>query len=70
MKRREFLNKIRDAADDAGVEWTRLRDRGNHEVWSCGGVRVPVPRHRELNELTVEGTFKRLEKVLGEGWWR
>jgi hypothetical protein len=53
-----------------GVEWTRFRDRGNHEVWSCGGVRVPVPRRRELNELTVEGTFKRLEKVLGEGWWR
>lgn len=60
---------IRDAAAEAGVEWT-LRDRGSHEVWSCGGVRVPVPRHRELNDLTVEGTFKRLEKVLGRGWWR
>jgi len=70
MKRRDFLNYIRTAADEAGVEMIRLRDRGSHEVWSCGGVRVPVPRHRELNELTVQGTFKRLENVLGKGWWR
>lgn len=70
MKRREFLRKISEAAAAAGVEWTQLRDRGDHEVWSCGGMRVPVPRHRELNDLTVQGTFKRLEQVLGEGWWR
>jgi hypothetical protein len=70
VKRRDFLRQIRDAAEEAGVEWTRLRDRGGHEVWSCGGVRIPVPRHRDLNELTVQGTFKRLESVLGEGWWR
>jgi len=70
MKRRAFMKAIERAADHAGVEWTQLRDRGDHEIWSCGGVRVPVPRHRELNELTVLGTFKRLEPVLGKEWWR
>jgi hypothetical protein len=70
MKRRDFLKKISEAAKAAGVEWRKLRDTGDHEIWMCGGARVPVPRHRELNDRTVQGTFKRLEPILGDRWWR
>ncbi len=70
MKRRDLLRRIDRTAKEAQVEWRKLRDRGDHEVWVCGGVRVPVPRHREIAEHTAEKIMKQVEPALGERWWR
>lgn len=45
-------------------------DTGAHDVWECGGLRVSIPRHREINELTSLGIMRALEQKLGEDWWR
>jgi hypothetical protein len=53
------------------VDFHLLRQGARHEIWMCGHVLIPIPRHRELDEMTVEdGIFRRAEPVLGEGWWR
>ena len=70
MKRRDLLARIRDAATGAEIEWVMIRQGANHEVWSCGGQRVTVPRHREINEYTAESILRDLAVVFGEGWWR
>jgi len=70
VKRADLMRRIGRAAHDAGLSWERLRTTGKHEVWSCDGLRVSVPRHREINELTAAGIMKALEEKLGEEWWR
>lgn len=70
MKRTVLLRKIARSANRAGAEWRLVRDRGDHEVWSLDGIRVVVPRHREVNEMTALGIFLDLEGRLGPRWWR
>lgn len=70
MKRHELLQGIAKAARAQGVEWSLFRQGANHEIWRCGTLEVSVPRHRELNDITVAGICRRLEGVLGKDWWR
>ena len=70
MKRVRLIRMIARAARQSGAEWVRLRDNGDHEVWSFDGVRIVVPRHRELNEVTALGILLSLEGRLGARWWR
>jgi hypothetical protein len=49
MKRRDLIRQLRDAASDAGLEFTSLRNTGGHAVFSLDGLRIPVrkpPRDR------------------------
>ncbi|HEY5201390.1 MAG TPA: type II toxin-antitoxin system HicA family toxin [Acidothermaceae bacterium] len=70
MKRRALTKTINDAARVAGVSWTLERQGASHEIWRCGLVRVTIPRHREINEITAGSIVKQLDAVLGEGWWK
>lgn len=70
MKRVELLRRIGKAAREAGIPWTRLRTTGSHDVWECDGMRIPIPRHREINERTARGILRDLEEKLGDDWWR
>jgi mRNA interferase HicA len=70
MKRADLIRRIGRTARAVGVSWRRLRATGAHEVWECGELRVSIPRHREINELTAEGIMTTLEDRLGEDWWR
>lgn len=71
MKRRDLIQKIAKGAKDAGVSWSRLPGgTGRHEAWECDGMRIPVPRHREINEYTAQGIMRDLEAKLGKDWWR
>jgi hypothetical protein len=70
VKRDELVRRIGNAAKAAGTEWHMVRHSGSHEVWSCGGVLVAIPRHREIAEGTAEDVMKRVEQALGERWWR
>ena len=42
--------------------WWLLRQGGNHEVWTNGEHKVPVPRHKEINEFTAQSILKKAEK--------
>jgi hypothetical protein len=69
LKRAELLRRIARGAARRGVAVALVRQGGEHEVWQCGGTRVVIPRHREINELTALAIVRRLERELGEGWW-
>lgn len=53
MKRRDLIRKLEAAG------FRKVRDDGGHTVYTKPGFPpVPVPRHRELNELTAQGIMK------------
>lgn len=70
MKRLDLLRTIGEAARGAGLRWQLLRQGSDHEVWELDGLRVMVPRHREVNEQTAGKILRLLEDKFGAGWWR
>ncbi len=70
MKRVDLIRSIVSAAGASGVRWTLVRQGSRHEVWDMDGVRVVIPRHREINERTAELIMRLVEDKLGPGWWR
>jgi mRNA interferase HicA len=70
MKRADLVRRIGQAARDAGASWTMLRSTGAHDVWACDGLRVSIPRHREINEMTAIAIMRTLAEKLGDDWWR
>lgn len=39
--------------------WWKLRDGGNHEVYTNGTKLEPIPRHSEVNENLAKAILKR-----------
>ncbi|MBJ7450334.1 MAG: type II toxin-antitoxin system HicA family toxin [Parachlamydiales bacterium] len=38
--------------------WYFERAGGNHDIWSNGNIKQPIPRHREINEYTARSIIK------------
>ena len=57
-------------AHTKGVDFMIVREGGSHSLYQCGTVRLVVPRHIDINELTARGILSATESVLGQGWWR
>jgi hypothetical protein len=70
MRRAEMIRHIRRRARTVGLTFEIERQGREHEIWRCGWVEVAIPRHRVVSPGTTERTFRDLEPVLGEGWWR
>lgn len=70
MKRLDLIRMIATAAHESDLRWKLLRQGSDHEVWDLDGLRVMVPRHREVNERTAGKIMKLLEDRLGPGWWQ
>ncbi len=70
MRRAELLRRIGRAAKRKQLAWSKEREGKRHEIWRCGSTEFPVPRHKEINEMTAEAIMKDLEDELGEDWWR
>jgi len=43
------------------IGWWPLREGGNHEIWTNGELKCPVPRHREINEMTAKSILKKVK---------
>jgi hypothetical protein len=69
MKRRDLIGQLRDAASDAELEFTSLRNSGGHEVFPLDGLRIPIPNHREITEGTARSIMRQAAAKLGEEWW-
>jgi predicted RNA binding protein YcfA (HicA-like mRNA interferase family) len=69
MKRRDLIRQLRDAASDAKLEFTPLRNTGGHEVFSLDGLRIPIPNHREIAEGTARSILRQAAVKFGEEWW-
>lgn len=70
MKRTDLIRRVSRAAREAGMKWSLVRTKGPHDIWECEGMRVAIPRHREIIEHTALAIFRDLEDKLGEDWWR
>ena len=69
MERRDLIRQVRDAANDAGLEFASLRNTGGHELFSLDGLRIPVPNHREIAEGAARSIMRQAAAKLGEQWW-
>jgi hypothetical protein len=70
MKRRALIQRIRTAATAHGVRCLLIRQGSRHEFWDAGGIRLSIPRHRDINDWTAEAIMRDLERLFGQGWWR
>jgi hypothetical protein len=71
MRRSALIRRLRREARVHGLSLVLVRQGSRHEIWRCGHVMIPIPRHREIDETTAEdGIYRRLEGLFGEGWWR
>lgn len=58
MKRVALIKLLSQLAADRGVSFDFVREGKAHEVWSFAGLRLPIPRHREINERTARGIIE------------
>ena len=56
MKKRDLERQLKR------LGWWCLR-QGKHEIWTNGEATLPVPRHKELNEMTARGILKDAEEA-------
>lgn len=53
MKRRDLIKQLVDNG------WQLVRNGANHDIYSDGQRSEPIPRHKEINELTAKAILKR-----------
>lgn len=70
MKRAALLKEIKRAAKGAGGAFEVERQGGSHELWRCGSILVPIPRHTEIGPKMAFEIRRSLEPELGRNWWR
>lgn len=56
MKIRDLKKKLKEHG------WFFLREGGNHEIWTNGVEQQPIPRHREINEMTANAIIKKAQR--------
>lgn len=64
MKRRDLIRQFEAIARERGASVTLVREGGAHTVYLVGVVRIVVPRHREINELTARGIIDDVRRGL------
>ena len=62
------IREVRQALGTASFQrWARPRAvGGSHEIWTLGGQRLVIPRHREINERTAEGILADARRITGQ----
>jgi mRNA interferase HicA len=57
------MQQIAKRAKATGAEWVLVRQGSRHELWQFAAVRVTIPRHNDINELTAKAILKDIEEV-------
>ena len=71
MRRTELIRQAKREAKRQGLRFELVEERGSHEMWRAGQVRVFLPRHAVELSAGVERDVKvRLEREFGKDWWR
>ena len=63
MKRTKLLKEIASLAKANDKEWIHVREGANHSLYEFGDLRVTIPRHADINELTAKGILKDIEEA-------
>ncbi len=56
MKKKDIEKKLKKCG------WRLERNGGNHDIWTNGDIKTPIPRHREVNERTAKSIIKKAEE--------
>jgi hypothetical protein len=70
MKRRDLINRISAEAKRQGITWDLDEEGADHSKYRLGAKMIPVPRHREIGDMTTRRILNEAAEVLGERWWR
>lgn len=62
MKQKDLLRELHAIAARKGLRLEHVRS-GKHAIYRLGDHTIPVPRHREINELTARQILKDAEGV-------
>jgi len=52
MKKKDLEKRLKSYG------WWLERHGSNHDIWTNGEVKIPIPRHREVNELTAKSILR------------
>ncbi|MEW1913780.1 hypothetical protein AB0442_36035 [Kitasatospora sp. NPDC085895] len=63
MKHGTFLQELRKIARAKGLDLELVRHGANHDLYELGTVRLTVPRHPDVNELTARSILKEANKA-------
>ncbi|TQM16268.1 hypothetical protein [Pseudonocardia kunmingensis] len=69
-KPRDIVKRISREAKRQNLDFALHREGANHTIYTLDGLKIPIPRHRDVNEMTTEGIYRECEQKLGKGWWR
>lgn len=69
MKKRDLIAKLRKATRAEGLSFA-IEEGSRHHIAKIDKLRIPIPRHTEINEDTAKSILKQAEQKLGEDWWR
>lgn len=53
MKRRDLIRLMEKNG------WYFLREGGNHDIYTNGASREPIPRHKEINEMLAQNIIRK-----------
>lgn len=61
MKRKDLIREAKRIAKERRESW-KLTNGGRHDLGQIGnGVKVAIPRHNEINEITAQKILKQLK---------
>jgi hypothetical protein len=60
VKRRDLLKELKRRAALAGLPLS-FSEGGNHTKATVGNRTAPIPRHREISDLTASAIFTQLD---------
>lgn len=69
MKRKAVLDKLKNAAKDAGFDFDQY-ELTNHTGIKIGTTKSTLGRHSEIDDVTAHKFFDQFANELGKGWWR
>jgi len=59
VKKKELIKRMKTYG------WWKYGEGSNHEIWTNGEQKLPIPRHSEVNELTAKAILKTAKSNLG-----
>jgi mRNA interferase HicA len=63
VKNGALLQELRKIAKAKDLTLMLLRHGSNHDLYEMGSVRLTVPRHAEINEITAKGIIREAERA-------
>ena len=66
VRRSELIKKIRQEAKRQRVMWKQVKG-AKHDTFWLRSVKIPIPRHAEIGQRTIEEILHECAVELGKG---